>query len=182
MPERLRKCTDLRSWSRVLAIACYFHRLWNWKFLASNEFTFQINTRQLFRPCGYSSVVSSSSWNVLFLFALCGKTVLERFQFRYFSGWSSHHQAYLAGASDWDGQSAFRVGLWSLSVSCQFYLSPAWINSNSLEREFERGPVSVSHTVLPTGVAQARDILTTWGSPVHVTVKKRLPVVKRSSA
>ena len=47
------KCTDSRSWSRVLAIACYpFHKLWNWKFtlrFPSNEFAFQINTRQMFR-------------------------------------------------------------------------------------------------------------------------------------
>ena len=50
-------------------------------------------------------------------YALCGKTVLERLQFRYFSGPSSHHQAYAAVAGDSDGHSAFRVSQRSLSVS-----------------------------------------------------------------
>ena len=60
----------------------------------------QINTRQLFRPFGYSSVMSSASWCVLLLYAFCDKTVLKRFQFgwqfQYFSGPSSHNQAYVA--------------------------------------------------------------------------------------
>ena len=118
-----------------------FHKLWNWKFTLRMNLLFQINTRQLFCPFGYSSVVSSTAWYVLLRYALCGKTVLERLQFRYFSGPSSHHQAYLAVAGDSDGLSAFkfRVGLWSLSVSCQCDLSPAWINSNSLERVW-KGP------------------------------------------
>ena len=104
---------------------------------ALNEFTFQMNSRQLFRPFGYSSVVSSCLWYVL-RYVVCGKTVLERFQFLYFSGQSSRHQAYLAVASDSDGHSASRLGLWSLSVlRCD--LAPAWINSNSLKRVW-KGP------------------------------------------
>ena len=102
---------------------------------ASMNLLFQINTRKLFCPFGYSSlsVVSSTAWYVLLWYALCGKTVLERFQFRYFRGQSSHHQAY-AVTIDSDGISAFkfRVSLWSLSVSCHCDLSPAWNNSHNL--------------------------------------------------
>ena len=90
-----------------------FHKLWKWKFTLQMNLLFQINTRQLFCPFGYSSVVSSTAWYVLLRYALCGKTVLERLQFRYFSGLSSHPQAYLAVVSDSDGLSAFKflVGL-----------------------------------------------------------------------
>ena len=38
----------------------------------------------------------------------------------------------------------------------------------TLSREFERGPVSVSYTVLLTGVAQATGHITTLGSPFQV--------------
>ena len=38
-----------------------FHKLWNWKFTLQMNLIFQINTRQLFRPFGYSSVVSSTA-------------------------------------------------------------------------------------------------------------------------
>ena len=34
-----------------------FHKLWNWKFTLRMNLFFQFNTRQLFRPFGYSSVV-----------------------------------------------------------------------------------------------------------------------------
>ena len=137
-------------------LVIHFHKLWSWKFMLRMN-----HTRQLFRLFGYSSVVSSTAWYVLLLYALCGKTVLERLQFRYFSGPSSHHQAYLAVAGDSDGLSAFkfRVGLWSLSVSCQCDLSPAWINSNSLERVW-KGP-SVRQLYGSLGSRRRRDILTT---------------------
>ena len=64
---------------------------------ASNEFAFQINNKQLFRPFGYSSVVSSISGCVFLRYALCGKTVLERFQFRCFSGPFSRRRAVWPG-------------------------------------------------------------------------------------
>ena len=38
-----------------------FHKLWNWKFTFRMHLFFQINTRQLFRSFGYSSVVSSTA-------------------------------------------------------------------------------------------------------------------------
>ena len=52
----------------------------------------------------------------------------------------------------------------------------------TLSREFERGPVSVSYTARLTGVAQATGHTYNFGEaflgrPVHVTVEERLPVV-----
>ena len=44
-----------------LLVIC-FHKLWNWKFTLRMNLLFQINTRQLFCPFGYSSVVSSTAW------------------------------------------------------------------------------------------------------------------------
>ena len=120
---------------------------------ASNGFTFS-NQRQTavssFWVLRDSSVVSSTSWYFLLLYALCGKIVLERFQFRYdFSRPSSHHQAYVAVAGDSDGHYAFqvtsRVGLWNLSLSCQCDLSPAWINSNSLELKGAQCPSAIQY-------------------------------------
>ena len=131
------KCKDWRSWSRMLAIACYpFSQALELEIHASNEFIISNQHQTAVSSFGYSSVVSSTAWYVLLRYALCGKTVLERLQFRYFSWQSSHHQAYLAVAGDSDGLSdfKFRVGLWSLSLFCQCDLSPVWINSNSLER------------------------------------------------
>ena len=57
----------------------------------------------------------------------------------------------------------------------------------TLSREFERGPVSVSYTLLLTGVAQATGHTYNlgeafFGRPVHVTVEEQLPVDKLSSA
>ena len=83
-PEQLRKmhwlekliknaCNSLLSISQVLELEIH----------ASNEFTFnirQINSRQLFSPFGYSSVVSITWWHILLLYALCTKTLLECFQ------------------------------------------------------------------------------------------------------
>ena len=148
--------TIWRSQSRVLASACCpFHNLWYWKFTLQMNLLFQIDTRQLFCPLGYSSVVSSTSWYVLFQYALCGKTNLERFHFRYFSRQSSHHQAYMAVAGDSDGHST--LALWSLwSVSCLCYFFPAWINSNS--RESLKGAQCLSailYCSVLTGVTQA---------------------------
>ena len=167
---------------QLLAIS--FHKLFHWKFTLQMNLIFLINTRQLFRPFGYSSVVSSTVWYVFLWYASCGKTVLEGLQFQYFSWLSSHHQAYLAVTGDVDGLSAFkfRVGLWSLSVSCQCYLSPAWINSNSLER-VSKGP-RVSQLYSTAHWGQAGDgtyAYNLWeaflGCPVHVTVEEVLPVV-----
>ena len=96
-------CTGSRSWSRMLAIASSpLHNLWNLKFTLPLNLLFQINTRQLFRPCGYSSVVSSTLWYVLLRWASCHKTMLEEFQFQYFSGQSSHNQAYVVVPGDSD--------------------------------------------------------------------------------
>ena len=48
----------------------------------------------------------------------------------------------------------------------------------TLSREFERGPVSVSYTLLLTGVAQATGhTYNLEERPVHVTVEELLPVV-----
>ena len=52
----------------------------------------------------------------------------------------------------------------------------------TLSREFERGPVSVSDTVLLTGVAQVTGhtynlVEPFFGHPVHFTVEELLPVV-----
>ena len=71
---------------------------------------------------------------------------------------------------------------------CEAYLCPANVIFPQLEliqtlsREFERGPVSVSYTVWLRGIAQA--IRHTYnlgeaffGSPVHATVEELLPVV-----
>ena len=162
--------TIWRSQSRVLASACcLFHNLWYWKFTLQMNLLFQIDTRQLFCPLGYSSVVSSTSWYVLFQDALCGKTNLERFHFRYFSRQSSHHQAYMAVAGDSDGHSTLRVALWSLwSVSCLCYFFPAWINSNS--RESLKGAQCLSAILYCSlGSRRWRDILTTKARVPHWT-------------
>ena len=117
------KCPDSRSWSRVLAIACY-------PFTSFETANSRFEWIYFFKPTpdscfvllgthgGNSSVLSSISWYVLLQYALLGKTVLERFKFRYFCGPSNNHQARLAIAGNADGRSAFRVGLWSLSVFC----------------------------------------------------------------
>ena len=42
-------------------LAVRFHKLRNWKFTLQMNLLIQINTRQLFRPFGYSSVVSSAA-------------------------------------------------------------------------------------------------------------------------
>ena len=73
---------------------------------------------------------------------------------------------------------------------CEAYLCPANAIFPQLEliqtlsREFETGPVSVSYTVIvrPSGVAQATGHTYNlgeafFGCPVHVTVEEQLPVV-----
>ena len=117
--EQLRKCNGSRSWSRVLAIACYpFYKLWNWKFTLQMHLLFKSTPDSSFVLLGTHQWSPIPHDTFVFRCALCGKTVPERFQFLYFSWPSSHHQAYLAVAGDSDGHSAFkfRVGLWSLSV------------------------------------------------------------------
>ena len=59
-------------------LAIRFNNLWNWKFTLQMNLIFQINTRELFRPFGYSSVVSSTARYVL-VHAFCG--VRGRLQF-----------------------------------------------------------------------------------------------------
>ena len=149
----------------VLANACCpFHKLWNsgdWKFTFQMNLLFQIKTRQLTRPCGYSSVVSSTSWYVLLRYALCGKTVLERFQFRYFSRPSSHHQAYVAVArARWLGW-PFRFSGGSVKPPCPANaIFPQRELIQTLLRESERCPVSVIQYSSRES-RRRRDILTT---------------------
>ena len=83
----------------MLAVACYpFHKLWNWKFTPHMYLIFQNKTRQLFRPFGHSSVVSST-----FFFGVLCTFPVPIFQ--------QAVQSTPTVASDSDGSSAFRVGL-----------------------------------------------------------------------
>ena len=94
------------------------------------------------------------------------------------SGQFSHHQAYLAVAGNSDGHSAFRVGLWSLFVSCQCYLSLAWINSNSLKRVWKGPSVCQLYSTVAQATGHTYNLGEPFfGCPVHVTVEEWLPVV-----
>ena len=136
----------------MLAIACYpLSQALEPEIHASNEFTFLKST-----PDSCFVLLGTHQWCPVLrdtLYALCGKTVLERLQFRYFS--------------------VITKPIWQSSVTrmafplsrfgwvCKAYPCPANVIFPQLEliqtlsREFERGPVSVSYTVLLTGVAQA---------------------------
>ena len=190
--ENWEKCTDSRSWSRMLTIAAIhftsFGRGKLGKFVFQLNLLFQINTRQLFCPLRHSALMCTTSWYLLFRWDLCHKTVLDCFKFRYFSWHFSHHRAYVAVPVTWMAVLLFR---WVCAYQ-SYNRSPANAIFPQLEliqtiwKEFVRDPVSVSCTQL-TGMAQATGHTHKLGEAcscclVNVTIREWLPVVLCSSA
>ena len=193
------KCTDSRSWSRMLAIACYpFLQALELEIDASNEFIFSNQCQTA--VSSFWVLISSVLYCVIRSSLVCfvwqnhsESRTSPLFLSRLSSVWVSCSDI-LAGSPVitkpiWQSpvtRMAFQLS--SFRWVCEAYPCPANAIFPQLEliqtlsREFEKGPVSVSYTVLLTGVAQATGHTYNLGeaffcSPVHVTVEEWLPVV-----